>query len=280
MPRMLTKEEVERMEEQRELIDRARKAGNATAGMSEEERQRYVFNQAHADAMERRRQRVLADPSAEADTTYRHRVMRDAELRAARAHEAGMQGRELATREEEARQKRMGMAEQGMEAAKLRFGFTDYEGKYRPGGEVRLAEIQAANAEKIAGIKKESEMGVAKINAESNEKISQGRDKTAIEVANVNYDTSVDTERVRANAQAAQQYAQDLMRERHVDEKKALEYGKSVMADAYKLVNASRNKQTGKPTLSMDDAIKKVEEERRRMGQVPGEPRDLSGFKR
>ena len=276
MARMLTKEEVERMEEQRELIDRARKAGNATAGMSEEERQRYVFNQAHADAMERRRQRVLADPSAEADTTYRHSVMRDAELRAARAHEAGMQGRELATREEEARQKRMGMAEQGMEAAKLRFGFTDYEGKYRPGGEVRLAEIQAANAEKIAGIKKESEMGVAKINAESAEKINEGKDKTAIEVANVNYDTSVDTETVRARAQAAKEYAQEMMRHREVDEKAALEFSQKRSAMITQLINLTKVK--GKPRYTEEEAARIIDQ--RLKSEMPGKPRVDDRFRR
>lgn len=269
MARMLTEEEVERMEEQRELIDRARKAGNATAGMSEEERQRYVFNQAHADAMERRRQRVLADPSAEADTGYRHSVMRDAELRAARAHEAGMQGRELATREEEARQKRMGMAEQGMEAARL-----------NKDAAIRAAELQTASAKDIATINKDSAQGVAKINAESNEKINADKNKTALELGNINYDTSVDTETVRANAQAAKEYAQEIMRQRTVDEKTAMEYGNKVIAEAWKRVQESKNKITGKATMTMDEAIKRVEEERRRMGQVPGEPRDLGTFRR
>ena len=265
MARMLTKEEVERMEEQRELIDRARKAGNATAGMSDEERQRYVFNQAHADAMERRRQRVLADPSAEADTTYRHSVMRDAELRAARAHEAGMQGRELATREEEARQKRFGMSEQGMEAARL-----------NKDAAIRAAELQTASAEKIAGINRDSAMGVAKINAESNEKISQGRDKTTIEVANVNYDTSVDTAATNARAQEARTFAENMMKQRMVDEKTAIEFAEKRSQMITQLINSSKVK--GKPRYTEAEAMKIIDE--RMKGQLPGKPRVDDRFRR
>ena len=265
MARMLTKEEVERMEEQRELIDRARKAGNATAGMSDEERQRYVFNQAHADAMERRRQRVLADPSAEADTTYRHSVMRDAELRAARAHEAGMQGRELATREEEARQKRFGMSEQGMEAARL-----------NKDAAIRAAELQTASAEKIAGINRDSAMGVAKINTESAEKINEGKDKTAIEVANVNYDTSVDTETVRARAQAAKEYAQEMMRHREVDEKAALEFSQKRSAMITQLINSTKVK--GKPRYTEEEAARIIDQ--RLKSEMPGKPRVDDRFRR
>ena len=277
MARMLTEEEVKRMEEQRALQDRARAAGNPTAGMSAEERTKYVFQKAHEDAMERRRPNVLANPGAEADTGFRHRVLRDEEMRTARAHQMDMLGKELATREEEARQKRHGMAEQGMEAAKLRYGYTDYDGKYHAGGEARLAEIQAANAEKIAGINTASAEKIAGINTASNEKVNKDKNDAAVEVANINKDATVEAAGINARAQAAQQYAQDLMKRRNVGEQQALNFAESRARLIAQMEKQYTNKQ-GKLGINgkFGDAAR-AEIERivdvRLKNQLPGKPR-------
>ena len=276
MARMLTEEEVERMEKQRELQERAQKAGNPTAGMSEEERQKYVFRQAHEEAMERRRLNVLANPGAEANTNFRHSVMRDAEMRAARTHEMEMLGKELATREEEARQKRYGMAEQGMEAAKLRYGYTNYDGQYIGGGEVRLAETQAENAEKIATINAGSAEKIATINAGSAEKISREKNETAENVATTNKEGMVESERIKAQAQGAERLEERLRREREMKEEEAQKAIKMVMERARNIMQNS--KRGGKTTMSEEEAIRKAKIELEGLGQLPG--RKLGDYRR
>jgi hypothetical protein len=75
---------------------------------------------AHAAAMERRRGYIESNPSAETDTTLRHQVLRENELAA--AHQRGMEVHkgEWDTRIEEAEKKRLGMKEQGADAATIR----------------------------------------------------------------------------------------------------------------------------------------------------------------
>ena len=75
---------------------------------------------AQQDAMEQRRRRILANPSAETDTRLRNSVLRQEELDA--AHERGMEVHkgEWNTRIEEAEKKRLGMKEQGADAATIR----------------------------------------------------------------------------------------------------------------------------------------------------------------
>ena len=144
MARKLTEEEVEKLEKQRELQSRAQAATDPNA----------LYNQrmqrAHEAAMERQRGYIMRNPNAETNTTLRHQVLREQELRAAREHELGMQKNELETREKESYDKRMGMKEQGSDAAKSHSDAT-----------IRAAELQAASAEKIAGINKDRDLGVA-----------------------------------------------------------------------------------------------------------------------
>ena len=52
MAKWLNEEMVEKLEKQRELRDRAAKAG-FTIGMTEQERQNHVFKKAHEEAMKR-----------------------------------------------------------------------------------------------------------------------------------------------------------------------------------------------------------------------------------
>lgn len=117
MARMLTEEEVKRLEEQRGLQERAR-AATAPRDLNAEYNRR--MEAAHAAAMERQRGYIERNPSAETDTTLRHQVLREKELDAANRRQMAIMGTEDVTRIEEARQKRQGMAEQGMEAARIR----------------------------------------------------------------------------------------------------------------------------------------------------------------
>ena len=86
----------------------------------ENERFANLVQDAQDTAFEQKRQRIIKNPSAETDTKLRNFVLRQAELDAARMHEAGMQGRELETRIKEAEQKRMGMENQGVGVATVR----------------------------------------------------------------------------------------------------------------------------------------------------------------
>ena len=272
MPRMLTEDEVKRMEEQRALRDRAREAGNATAGMSWNERRRFEeaqerqmwdqrFRETHGGLS--RAEVAAAGPNG-SGRQYAA-IKRGFELQAARQNEMEKLGKELATREQEAHEKRMGMREQGRDAA-----------EFNKDAAIRAAELQTASAEKIAGINRDSAMGVAKINAESNEKISQGRDKTTIEVANVNYDTSVDTAATNARAQESRTFAENMMKQRMVDEKTAIEFAEKRSQMITQLINSSKVK--GKPRYTEAEAMKIIDE--RMKGQLPGKPRVDDRFRR
>jgi len=114
MARMLTEEEVEKLEQQRALQSRAQAATDPNA----------LYNQrmaaAHAAAMERRRGYIELNPNAETNTELRHQVMRENELRAAHERQKDILGTPDVTRIEEARERRLGMEDQGVGAAKIR----------------------------------------------------------------------------------------------------------------------------------------------------------------
>lgn len=242
---MLTEEEVRYYETQRERIDRARKAGYATAGMSEQERLNYVFKKAQAEAKERRKERILAYPSAEPDTVFRHSVQRNEEMRLAREHEMDRLGKELATRVIEAQEKRKGMREQGRDVAEMNKNAT-----------IGAAELQMESAEKIAGINTASAEKIAGINAQSAEKTSKDKGDVAIEVAKISAEGTRQAEEVKAAAMARSEYAQSLMRQRMVDEKTAWQYMGKIMQEAQKLMNSTRR--NGRPTMSLEEAIERV----------------------
>ena len=258
MAKMLTEEEVKEIEKQRELKDRARAAGS-TAGMSWIEKERFSqqqlndrFRQAHEDAMERRRRNVLANPGAEANTNFRHSVMRDEEMRAARAHEMERLGKEVDTRKYEAEQKRMGMREQGRDAAEFNKEAT-----------IRAAELQTASAKEIAGINTASNEKIAGINAASNESINKDRNDAAVDMATINKEGTVEAAAINARAQAAKEYAQEVMKKRMVDEKQALEFAER-RARMIEEIRKGRRITEEAATRLVDERLK---------GQMPGKPR-------
>ena len=207
MAKIWTDEEVERLERQRELQDRAQRAVDPNA----------LYNQrmkaAHEAAMERRRGRILANPSAETDTTLRHQVLRDEESRLAREHEMDRLGKELATRKEEAREKRIGMENQGLEAAKLRYGWTDYEGKYLPGGEVKLVEAQNADKEK----QRAHELALLGHTQTFQGTQNEAERKNKFEIANLQGQSAVDVARAQAEARASELAAKNALEQGKID---------------------------------------------------------------
>ena len=114
MARMLTEEEVEKLEKQRELQSRAQAATDPNA----------LYNQrmaaAHAAAMERQRGYIERNPNAETNTALRHQVLRENELAAAHGRELKKMGTMDVTREREAELKMIGMRGQGADAATIR----------------------------------------------------------------------------------------------------------------------------------------------------------------
>ena len=66
--------------------------------------------------------------------------------RALQEHERGMLKDKIAGEVDVAKQKRLGMENQGVGAAKLKYGYTDDNGEYHEGGEERIARQQGQNA--------------------------------------------------------------------------------------------------------------------------------------
>ena len=114
MARMLTEEEVEKLEKQRELQSRAQAATDPNALSN----QRMAA--AHAAAMERQRGYIERNPNAETNTALRHQVLRENELAAAQGRELKKMGTMDVTREREAELKMLGMRGQGADAATIR----------------------------------------------------------------------------------------------------------------------------------------------------------------
>lgn len=256
MARWLNEEMVKKLEEQRALRDRAAAAG-FTVGMTEQERQNQVFKKAKEEAIERRRMNILANPNAETNTALRHSVMRNEEIRQAREQEMEKLGKELATREEEARQRRYGMEGQGKEAA-----LANKEAA------IRAAELQTASAQKIAGINAASAEKIAGINTASAEKINKEKMDTEYGRTELMTEGQVQAEEVKANAAAAQEYAQNLMRTRQLDEKTALAFSQRAIQQARQMVNQSKRR--GRPTMTFEQAIEKVHQQNKEYGRLPG----------
>lgn len=266
MARMLTEDEVKRIEEQRALRDRARAAGS-TAGMDWNERKRFEeaqerqmwdkrFRETHGGLS---RAEVAAAGPDGSGRQYAA-IKRGFELQAQREFEQKRLGEELGTRRFEAKQKRLGMREQGRDAA-----------EFNKEAAIRAAELQTAGAAQVASINRDRDMGVAKINAESNERINKDKGDVAIDVARIGAEGATETAGVQARAQAAQQYAQNLMKQRQVDEESAWNFAKK-RAD---MIAELRAKQKH---LSEDAAARLVDE--RLKGGLPGKARVEDRFRR
>ena len=269
MAKMLTEEEVEEIEKQRELRDRARAAGS-TAGMGWNERKRFAeaqerqmwdqrFRETHGGLS--RAEVAAAGPNG-SGRQY-GAIKRGYELQAAQAHEMDRLGKELATRETEAHERRMGMAEQGMRAA-----------EFNKEAAIRAAELQTASAKEIAGINAASNEKIAGINATSQEKINKDKNDANVEVAGINKEGTVEATKIQAEAQEKRLMAENLMRKGQLDEKSAI----AITEAATEMVKNSKNKRTGVPTMTYDEAVKKVLQQRKATGQSVGTQRPLANW--
>lgn len=204
---MLTEDEVQRMERQRALQERAQRATDPNA----------LYNQrmkaAHEAAMERRRGRILANPSAEADTTLRHRVLREEESRLAREHEMDRVGRELATREEEARQRAQGMENQGLGAARVRAeADRDIAGRNLTDKDLqRKHELEMlGRTQTFQGTQAEAErrnrLAIADVQGKS--AVATAREQAAARAAELAGRNDVEREKIEARRRAVDQRAQ------------------------------------------------------------------------
>lgn len=207
MARMLTEEEVERLEKQRELQRRADAATDPNARFND------TVARAQATAAEQRRMRILANPSAETDTTLRHQVLRDQELRA--AHERGMEVHkgEWNTRIREAEEKRKGMENQGVGVARLRYGETNKDGKYTPGGEVWLAKQQNADKEKQRQHEKAMLGQTQKFQGTQND----AERKNRLGIARVQGRSTVEAAKAQAEARAADIASRERVAQGNID---------------------------------------------------------------
>lgn len=258
MARMLTEEEVGRMEKQRELRERAYKT------MSWNERKR--FDEAKEREMYDERYRAshgglsraeVAAAGPDGSGRQYAAIKRGFELQAQREFEQKKLGEELGTRRFEAEQKRFGMREQGRDAA-----------EFNKEAAIRAAELQTASAEKIAGINTASAEKIAGINTASAEKINKEKMDTEYDRTKLMTEGQVQAEEVKANAAAAQEYAQNLMRTRQLDEKTALAFSQRAIQQARQMVNQSKRR--GRPTMTFEQAIEKVHQQNTEYGRLPG----------
>ena len=257
MARMLTEEEVAKMERQHELRGRAYKT------MSWNERKRFEEAQEREMYEERYRgshgglsRAEVAAAGPDGSGRQNAAIKRGFELQAQREFEQKRLGEELGTRRFEAEQRRKGMAEQGMKAA-----------EFNKEAAIRAAELQTASAEKVAGINTAGAKEIAEINSNRDKDVETIRGKNALEVAKdqgdaqtevarINKEGIVEAEREKAAAQTRSEYAQNLMRQRMVDERTAWQYSGRIMQEAQKLRNST--KRNGRPTMSLEEAMERV----------------------
>lgn len=269
---MLTEEEVRRMEQQRALQDRARAAGNPTAGMDwnerrrfEEEQERQMWDQRYRESHGGLSRAEVAAAGPNGSGRQYAAIKRGFELQAARQKEMEKLGKELATREQEAHEKRMGMREQGRDAA-----------EFNKDAAIRTAELQTAGAAQVAGINRDRDLGVAKFNAESNERINKDKGDVAIDVARIGAEGATETAVVQARAQEARTFAENMMKNREVDEKTALEFSQKRSAMITQLINSTKVR--GKPRYTEEEAARIIDE--RLKSQMPGKARVEDRFRR
>ena len=259
----MTKSEVELMEEQRELRDRAREAGS-TIGMSWDERQRFREEQERRMWDRRYRETHGGLSKAEVQAAGPNgsgrqyaAIKRGFELQEARAHEMQRLGKELATREQESRDRKEGMIGQGREAAEANRDAVR-----------RKAELETASAERIAGINKDRDVEIAGIKTKSNEAINKDKNDVAYKIADIQGETAEKTARINAEEGAAQRMAETLMREWKMTEEERKATMERMRAEANEIMKKSVK--NGRPTISPEQAMQRAKMNLERWGTMPG----------
>ena len=155
--RRFSDDDVERMEQDADAAGRITAAERkmALAGNSFNNRNNQIADlaaAAHERRLASRSHFVTMNPGAvspqeraslaQERLTGRERAIQD--------FERGMLGNKIAGEVDVARQKRLGMENQGIEVGKLKYGYTDYDDKYHEGSEQRIAREQGQNALSLA----------------------------------------------------------------------------------------------------------------------------------
>ncbi len=278
MARMFTEREVEAIERQRELQERAKKGGwKAAMDYSEKlsydnDRLNERFQKAHEQAMARRRAFVERNPNAETNLRFRNQVLREQELREARAHEMDRLGKELETREYEAMQRKEGMVGQGSEAARHNKDATIEAARLQTASAKEIAGINAGSAKEIAGINKEREIELEKIKGSNALAVQEKQGKTATETARIGAEAAVDAAREKTAGELARERAEDLVRRRYLEMNEGIKYSREEQRLAMAMVNQSKRK--GKPTMTYEEALEKVRSQR----SEPGKARPMASY--
>ncbi len=249
-----TEEEVRKIEEQRELQLRAQRAMDPNALYNDR------MKMAHEAAMERRRERIIANPNAETDTTLRHSVLRNEEMRLARDHEMRRLGEELSTRRQESEDKKEGMIGQGSKAA-----------EFNADAVKRKAEKEAASAMSVAETNAKRDVDIAGITTKSNEKINEDKNDAAVEIAQIQGRATVDAEGIKAEDLAAQRMAERLMRERKMSEQEQTEAMKELRERAERLMKEAEK--SGK-RISPEKAMQMAKQYMEKWDRMPGRKLD------
>lgn len=261
-------EELEAIDKRRqEMAEGWRKArvsamGDAARGWRRGQAERDADERRHWDDLHREthgglsRSEVLA-LGPDGSGRQARGIARAAELQTAREHEAGMKGRELDTRLKEAEQKRLGMKEQGSDAAAI-----------RAKADKDMLGLTLGDKEK----QREHERTML-----GQQQTFQGAQNTAerqnrLDIAKTQGSSAVDVATVQAQAQEARIYAENLMKTRNLDQRQAMQFARMREQKINKIMEQRRSKQTGKYTITREEAAKMADEELENQG-LPGTAR-------
>ena len=185
-------------------------------------------------------------------------IARAAELQAAHGRELEKMGTMDVTREREAELKMIGMRDQGMGAAKLNAEAAKYDSDNR----FRAAELEWGARERMGTAENATKLKLG----ETEGKWRKDANDANVEIAGLQAEATVQA----AREQATTQFARDLMQQRQLDQKTALQYAQGRSQRALKMMNDSKDRWTGKARLSYEEALKRIDEEDKATGNLPG----------
>jgi hypothetical protein len=185
-------------------------------------------------------------------------IRRAAELQAAHGRELEKMGTMDVTREREAELKMIGMRDQGMGAARLNAAAAKHDSDNR----FRAAELEWGARERMGTADNATKLKLGEMEG----KWRKDTNDANVEIAGVQADATVQAAREKATAE----FARDLMQQRQLDQKTALQYAQGRSQRALKMVNDSKDRRTGKARLSYEEALKRIDEEDKATGNLPG----------
>lgn len=132
--------------------------------------------------------------------------------RALQEHERGMLKDKIEGEVNVAHEKRLGMENQGVGVGKLRYGYTDYDGKYHEGSEQRIAREQGQNALSLAEKEWAGKKEIADIGLKQHE-LEWGNGGGRERIAKIEGSSRVGAAEAQAEAAAEQQAQKNALEE-------------------------------------------------------------------